>query len=89
MLAIRKKEKAFHPNSLIHLLDSADSFISFIREAKEEKVLVIQHFSNQSADYLLPKGDYKDLFSGQIIHCSQEQKLRFQPYEYMWLKIIN
>lgn len=89
MLSIRKKEKAFHPNSLIYLLDSADSFISFIREAKEEKVLVIHNFSNQSAGYLLPKGDYLDLFSGQIIHCSQERKLIFQPYEYMWLKIIK
>ena len=78
-----------HPNSLIYLLDSADSFISFIREAKEEKVLVIHNFSNQSAGYLLPKGDYLDLFSGQIIHCSQERKLIFQPYEYMWLKIIK
>ncbi|OQO69749.1 sugar phosphorylase [Enterococcus villorum] len=89
MLIIRKKEKAFHPNSTIDLQTTGDSLISFIREADGEQILVIHNFSDQSADYLLPEGNYRDLFSGQVIHCKQVRTCNLQPYEYVWLKIKN
>ncbi|MBW8381577.1 MAG: sugar phosphorylase, partial [Youngiibacter sp.] len=81
LIAIRKQQPAFDPNSMQRILFLDDRVFALIR-GKEESILVLV---NISKDELVLETDYSgtDLVEGTEMNGS----IRLSPYQYRWIRL--
>ena len=92
LLAMRRKQKSFHPNATMFTLQMGPKLFSFWRQSidRAESIFAIHNVSNQIQTFNLSElnlvltDQWKDLVSGQSFdHNLSDVVLR--PYQYLWL----
>ncbi|MCF7790709.1 MAG: hypothetical protein K9M56_01800 [Victivallales bacterium] len=97
LIKIRKKEKAFHPNSLQRTIRLDDRVFSIVRGAKDNCVIVLNNVSSDKVslkinlqDIILSEGTYRDLISDvELSSRNSELFIILHPYQAVWLKHRN
>lgn len=96
LLAIRRSQRAFHPNASQHVLFLDDRVFSILREYDDnESVIVLVNVANETVSVTWPPDgiafetfqEAKDLVSDQMVSLTPaEPTLTLVPYQVMWLK---
>lgn len=80
LIAIRKKQAAFHPNAGQEILDLGRDFFGLIRNSVNQSILCIANLSAESRTAEWP-GEYSfDLITGSEIQAKE-----LAPYQCLWL----
>ncbi|MBN1414837.1 MAG: hypothetical protein JW973_07035 [Bacteroidales bacterium] len=92
IIAIRKKEAAFHPNSRQEIIPADSSFVALTRCSREngETIICIYNISGKSADFqwsTFTDGNeiFVDLIGDKEI-VLKDNRLTVNPYQALWLK---
>ncbi|TNE76151.1 MAG: alpha-amylase [Gammaproteobacteria bacterium] len=100
LIAIRRRQPAFHPNAHQTVLHLGDAIFAFWRESHEQlengeprqSLFCLSNITDQRQDInvtdinLTPSGRWRDLISGLEIDSSDaEAKVQLQPYQSLWL----
>jgi len=83
IITIRKQQKAFHPNAKQKILDLGNDFFGLIREAENNKILVIINLSDKQKSIELPTNYSR--YNYDIISNSKLKKTVLDPYQCIWL----
>ncbi|NUU95482.1 sugar phosphorylase [Marinitoga sp. 1135] len=90
MLDIRKKHKAFNPKGKQMVMFYDDSVFAFMREFKDERVLVLTNVANREItldiDNPLSKNPYDFLNNTSVDISDNKLHIILKPYETKWLK---
>ncbi len=92
LIAIRKQQPAFHPNSTQFTLHMGDEIVAFWRQnrRRDQSIFAISNITDQSQQLVLAHinltvtDDWVDLISGDKI-TEQQTELTLQPYQTVWL----
>lgn len=91
LIDIRKKEKAFHPNAKMDIVNINDKIFSYTRSRKEECILILNNVSNEKITINLPDR-FKNLEIIELISKNEYKNIRkvsIEPYQVMWIKEIK
>ena len=92
LLAIRQKQKAFHPNATQFTLHLGDAIFAYWRQSHDRKqsIFCISNISDSIQEFMLSDinlvttDDWVDLISGkQMTH--QEMLIQLAPYQTLWI----
>jgi sucrose phosphorylase len=84
IIAVRKEEALFHPNTKMEVLDLGEKVFAFKRVNVEgNSLLVIINLTNESVECDLT-GSFFDTISGENINC--DHSISLEPYQFVWLK---
>lgn len=92
LLAIRRKQKSFHPNATMFTLHMGPSLFSFWRQSidRTQSIFAIHNVSNQIQTFNLSElnlvltDQWKDLVSEKMFNDNLSQVV-LNPYQYLWL----
>ncbi|RLA49000.1 MAG: alpha-amylase [Gammaproteobacteria bacterium] len=92
LLAIRRKQAAFHPNATQFTLHLGAALFGYWRQSmdRRQSVFCVSNISTEpqllalSAVNLIDTEDWMDLISGEQLQDT-EQQLELQPYQTMWI----
>jgi sucrose phosphorylase len=92
VIDIRKKQKAFHPESDQFILNLPDGFLGFWRQSKDktQNILCITNITNKNLTlplhdiHMEVKKNYIDLLTGNEIK-NHEEPLTLSPYQTIWI----
>ncbi|EAT10922.1 alpha-amylase [Bermanella marisrubri] len=92
LMAVRKKQKAFHPNAEQFILHICDQVFGFWRQSidREQKIFCLYNFSTEPqtislASLNLPEaGPWVDLLS-DTQYDNLYGSIQLQPYQFVWL----
>lgn len=95
-IAIRKKQKAFHPNATQFVMHFGIDIFGFWRQSidRQQSVFCINNISNQTQIIplidinLIGTDEWVDLITGKVINDHQ-QEIELKPYESLWLSNVN
>lgn len=89
IIRIRKKQKAFHPNADMKVIDHGDSFFCFTRTFNDEKIVSISNITGAKLEVSgiyhktgISSGLIHDLLSNTDVNPDQ---FSLNPYQTMWL----
>ena len=94
LIAIRRKQPAFHPNAQQTVLHLGDGIFAFWRENHDpqQSIYSISNITDQPMDIIVtdinltPSGHWRDLISGlEIDSGDTEARFLLQPYQTIWL----
>jgi glucosylglycerate phosphorylase len=84
LIAVRKEETLFHPNTRMEVLELGEKVFAFRRlNDKGESLLAIINLTNERVECDLT-GSFFDTISGENIHC--DHSISLEPYQFVWLK---
>ncbi len=92
LLAIRQKQKAFHPNAPQFTLHLGDSIFAYWRQSHDRKqsIFCISNVSDLEQEFMLSDinlattNDWVDLISGKEM-THQEMLIQLAPYQTLWI----
>lgn len=92
LLAIRQKQKAFHPNAPQFTLHLGDSIFAYWRQSHDRKqsIFCISNVSDSVQEFMLSDinlattNDWVDLISGKEM-THQEMLIQLAPYQTLWI----
>lgn len=92
LLAIRQKQKAFHPNAPQFTLHLGDSIFAYSRQSHDRKqsIFCISNISDSEQEFMLSDinlattSDWVDLISGKAM-THQEMLVQLAPYQTLWI----
>jgi sucrose phosphorylase len=92
IIAIRKKQKAFHPNATQFTLHFEESVFAFWRQSMDraQSIFCIYNVSNRSRYVrlqdinLIELDQWQDLISGKVFQ-DQRERVKLKPYEFLWI----
>ena len=92
LLAIRRRQTAFHPNATQYTLHLGDSIFAFWRQSisRDQSIFCISNISSQFQMVnlrdinLINTDDWRDLISGRIFSNICDV-LKLQPYQVLWI----
>jgi sucrose phosphorylase len=92
LLAIRQKQKAFHPNAPQFTLHLGDSIFAYWRQSHDRKqsIFCISNVSDSVQEFMLSDinlattNDWVDLISGKEM-THQEMLVQLAPYQTLWI----
>ncbi len=66
-----------------------DKVFAFKREKNENTVVVVLNLSNSEQDFTIKSeqvsGEFKDVFSGEVINITENLELKLEPWQYLIL----
>ncbi len=84
LVAVRKSQAAFHPDSQFTLSSENDAVFAMERcSASGERILALFNLSNAIQAYPLSNYEFNELITGQVI--KGDQLYQMQPYQVLWL----
>lgn len=97
LIAIRRKQPAFHPNASQTVLHLGDAIFAFWRDSPgHQSIYSLSNITDQMQEItiadinLTPTGDWKDLISGKKIRSNDPgSRIELQPYQTLWLNHIS
>ncbi len=92
LLAIRQKQKAFHPNAPQFTLHLGDSIFAYWRQSHDRKqsIFCISNISDSEQEFMLSDinlattDNWVDLISGKAM-THQEMLVQLAPYQTLWI----
>lgn len=92
LIAIRKKQPAFHPNATQFTLHMGDEIVAFWRQnrSRDQSIFAISNITDQPQQLILAHinltvmDDWVDLITGDRI-TEEQTELTLQPYQTVWL----
>ena len=92
LLAIRRKQTAFHPNATQYTLHLGDNIFAFWRQSisRDQSIFCISNISSQCQSVnlrdinLINTDEWHDLISGRI-YTNISELLKLQPYQVLWI----
>ncbi|ABC27182.1 Glycosidase [Hahella chejuensis KCTC 2396] len=96
LIAIRRRQKAFHPNATQYTLHTGDALFSFWRQSQDrmQSIFAIHNVSDQPQTInlaelnLISTDQWFDLISEQIFEDRVGQII-LRPYQYIWLTNVR
>ncbi|WLQ12814.1 sugar phosphorylase [Hahella aquimaris] len=96
LIAIRKRQKAFHPNATQYTLHTGDALFSFWRQSQDrmQSIFAIHNVSDQPQSInlaelnLISTDQWFDLISEQAFEDRVGQII-LRPYQYIWLTNVR
>lgn len=87
LIPIRKKQKAFHPNSKQEILNLGNSLLGLVRisENKDQSVVVIVNLTSEKQSFTLP-AKFKN-YTFDLIQNQQISQTVVKPYQCVWLSM--
>lgn len=87
LIGIRKKQKAFHPDAAMKVMDIGSSFFCFIRSSEDQRIIAISNITNMKQQVKNVFPSEKSLVMTDIINNKETdtEDLYFNPYQTMWL----
>ncbi len=93
IINIRKKQSAFHPDSVQQFIEAGNQFVSFkrINHNTNEEILCISNITSKAQEFCDTfnhlSDAYIDLLSG-LKYTDISRKISVKPYQTLWLKRI-
>jgi maltose alpha-D-glucosyltransferase/alpha-amylase len=91
MIRIRKDHTALSTGKFIWLDCGQEAVFAFLREHRDERILVINNLSSQPMQVTCPiqpaSAEIKNILTQQIVPFDGSRTLFLKPYEYLWLKV--
>lgn len=92
LIAIRKKQPAFHPNATQFTLHMGEEIVAFWRQnrSRDQSIFAISNITDQPQQLILAHinltvtDDWVDLITGDRI-TEEQKELTLQPYQTVWL----
>ncbi|MFT7229209.1 MAG: sucrose phosphorylase [Methylophilaceae bacterium] len=92
LIAIRKKQQAFHPNAIQFTLHFGTEIFAFWRQSldRQQSIFCINNISNQTQTIplidinLISTDEWLDLITGRVFDNLQEE-MTLMPYESVWI----
>ncbi len=92
LIAIRKKQPAFHPNATQFTLHMGEEIVAFWRQnrSRDQSIFAISNITDQPQQLILAHinltvtDDWMDLITGDRI-TEEQTELTLQPYQTVWL----
>ena len=92
LLAIRKKQKAFHPNAVQYTLHVGDQIFGFWRQSieREQSIFCLHNVTNETVSLplsslnLMDLAKWTDLLTGET-YTDLSGELTLAPYQCVWL----
>ncbi|MEQ8428315.1 MAG: sugar phosphorylase [Gammaproteobacteria bacterium] len=92
LIAIRKKQPAFHPNATQFTLHMGEEIVAFWRQnrSRDQSIFAISNITDQPQQLILAHinltvtDDWVDLITGDRI-TEEQTELTLQPYQTVWL----
>ncbi len=92
LIAIRKKQAAFHPNAIMFTLHIGDEVFAYWRQSlrRDQSIFCLNNISDKtqkvslSAINLISSEDWLDLIGGQKLEVGQTEII-LKPYQSVWL----
>ncbi|MEQ8937217.1 MAG: alpha-amylase family glycosyl hydrolase, partial [Gammaproteobacteria bacterium] len=96
LIAIRKKQPAFHPNATQFTLHMGEEIVAFWRQnrSRDQSIFAISNITDQPQQLILAHinltvtDDWVDLITGGRI-TEEQTELTLQPYQTVWLSNKN
>lgn len=96
LIAIRKKQPAFHPNATQFTLHMGEEIVAFWRQnrSRDQSIFAISNITDQPQQLILAHinltvtDDWVDLITGDRI-TEEQTELTLQPYQTVWLSNKN
>ena len=84
LIALRKKQKAFHPDATQEILDLGENVFGLVRNFKnQQQILLVANMQKEANRFQLPH-KYKT-FTFDLISHTEIQDYQLQPYQCLWL----
>lgn len=95
-IAIRKKQKAFHPNAIQFTLHFGTEIFAFWRQSidRQQSIFCINNISNQTQTIalidmnLIGTDEWSDLITGRVFDDLQAE-IELKPYESVWISNVK
>ncbi len=92
IIAIRKRQPAFHPNATQFTMHFDEPLFAFWRQSQDrwQSIFCIYNITNEVQSFalkdvnLIELDEWRDLISGYKYHDSRED-ITLQPYEFVWI----
>ena len=92
LIAIRKKQAAFHPNAIMFTLHVGDEVFAFWRQSllRDQSIFCLNNISDTEQEVslsnlnLVSTDQWSDLISGEKLRQDQEI-IKLAPYQSVWL----
>jgi len=84
LIALRKKQKAFHPDATQEILDLGENVFGLLRNFKnQQQILLVANMQKEANRFQLPH-KYKT-FTFDLISHTEIQDYQLRPYQCLWL----
>jgi sucrose phosphorylase len=80
LIALRKKQAAFHPNAKQEILNLGKGLFALLRESEEQSIILIANLTPEIQSFELPKDHSHDLISNTKITLNE-----LHAYQCLWL----
>ena len=83
LIAIRKKQKAFHPNAKQEILNLGQNLFGLIRKAENQTIVTLVNLTGKNKHIDFPTNDFTCNYD--LISDKKMKSMDLAPYQCIWL----